>query len=1328
MVGHGRPYRSHGTLLPTATRAACWRKNCALAVFPAIILLVSFTAWAEELRLRIAWGGGQERQWQGIVTLSEGRLADPKPLGIEADEPASMFLEQNDQTYQQRLVIQQRSSRTYDGLDISIDAPLSARCMIELTAADAPDRPLNLEIPLSDVVEEFVNKDLDEKGNRLVATRSPGDQLRVDLTRDCLVFSPGEKFHFTARPHLLPLAEGAKVRLKVQLSPSGGSKELWSAQYDVQAAKGASVPIELPLPDEEGPFDVLLSVTNIPGWSQAVRRPLTWNKTIVERKIQVLVLDPRTPAANPRGQREFTSIIEIDPANPRWWELLGKLPQLQLPKSLRLWNGPLGNGNLKPYRHSLGDLVQLNPNADSPDVSWEAYWLPISQPGQPHILEVEYPSDVTQTLGISILEPNAAGTLAPIGLDSGVEVHCGIIEKTQPPRLLRHRLIFWPRTNAPLVLMTNGRDRTPAVYGKIRVLTGSDRLPRATAPTPWQSQRLFAAYFDRPLFPENFSATQAYDQWCGRSLADWNTFYQGGSRLIEYLQHVGYNGLMLNVLADGSTIYPSTLLEPTPRYDTGVFFTSAQDPLRKDVLEMLFRLFDRERMQLIPSLEFAAPLPELEAIRRWGGPQSEGLEWIGADGNSWSATHPAQRGLAPYYNVLNPRVQEAMLKVLREVAERYCQHPSFSGLAVRLSADGYAQLPGPNWGLDDQTIYQFQEETKTRVPGEGPNRFAQRAAFLDQEPNRRLWLEWRAHRLSKFYARARELVLSIRPESRFYLAGAEMIGGPEAEAELLPAMSRRTTIADLLLRAGFDIRHYHSNQNIVFLRPERLIPGGNIAAKAMELQIGQIPDIDRYFQGSPVSGALFFHVPHEMHIPSFDQKSPIKTSYTWLVSQPALSGTQNRRRFIHSLAALDVQAIFDGGWLLPLGQEDAVRDLVAAYRSLPPLRFQQVVDMHASSQPVTFRVGTYANRTYLYAVNNAPFPTTARVNIQAQPNCRLEELSGLRQVAPLRSTGGGDLYWEVRLEPYDLVAVRLSEPNVQVAMPQVTWSNTIETALGQEISQLGARAAALRSPPPLAVLDNPDFEKPTINNQGIPSWTATLRKEVTIELDQACTHGGKQSARMASNGPVACLMSCPFPAPTTGRLSMSVWLRIADPTRQPLLQLALEGKLGGRDYYRFAPVGQAPDGSTTGIALNSQWSQYIFQVDDLPLEGLSSLRARFDLMGPGEVWVDDVQIFNLAFSRPEIVELSKLISLADVKLQNGQIADCLQLLDGYWPQFLQQHVPLPQDTLPPTKPTSELADQPDIKHPASDEQPAQTPDRTGFFNRMKSLIPEQLRF
>ena len=104
-------------------------------------------------------------------------------------------------------------------------------------------------------------------------------------------------------------------------------------------------------------------------------------------------------------------------------------------------------------------------------------------------------------------------------------------------------------------------------------------------------------------------------------------------------------------------------------------------------------------------------------------------------------------------------------------------------------------------------------------------------------------------------------------------------------------------------------------------------------------------------------------------------------------------------------------------------------------------------------------------------------------------------------------------------------------------------------------------------------------------------------------------------------------------------------------------------------------------------------------------------------MGPGEVWVDDVQLFSLAFANPELVELSKLITLADVKLQNGQVGDCVRLLDGYWPRFLEENVPLPAGAA-----SSEASAAQPRK---AEEKP---PERSGWLNRIKDLVPESLRF
>ena len=157
-------------------------------------------------------------------------------------------------------------------------------------------------------------------------------------------------------------------------------------------------------------------------------------------------------------------------------------------------------------------------------------------------------------------------------------------------------------------------------------------------------------------------------------------------------------------------------------------------------------------------------------------------------------------------------------------------------------------------------------------------------------------------------------------------------------------------------------------------------------------------------------------------------------------------------------------------------------------------------------------------------------------------------------------------------------------------------------------------------------------------------------------------------------GKNAWIRSQPFPTPATGRVSVMVWLRIADPAQQPPLRLAIEGKLNGEVYYRYATVGRGTD-----VKLADNWPTYpyLFHVDDLPARGLTDLSVGFDLMGPGTVWIDDVQVLDRWFYQNERDELLKKIALAKKQLYEGKVVRCHRFLDSYWPRFLLQHVPPP---------------------------------------------------
>ncbi len=1324
-VGQGSPILSP-TQLP---RGHCGHRrapgNARAVVLRLVGLLLAILALGSSrlaaepatLRIRVEWGGGSERRWEGSIGLSRGELADPCALGVEADEPGSVWLAGD------MVTVRQRTGRTYDGLDLSVTAELSEHLLVQLAPA-GQGQATPLRFRLGDLSGDFRSEALDDQGNRVLVRRAPGDRLRVSVKDRSLVFLPGDVFRLEVTPQLLPVPPEAKLRLNVQLLEARGGNTLWQADHTAKAGDGTPIAVNVPLPNQEGVYDIQLLALHA-GWQQAVRVPLGVAKPIAERKVQVLVLNPRTVSTSPTTS-EPTAIDEIDPTSTRRWEeRLARLPQLPVLPKMR--KGPLGNGALQVHQHALGSLAQLQPSRSLAEANWQAYNLAVNRPGLPHLLEIDYPSDLPQTLAISVLEPNATGTLSS-GVDSGIDVPEPIAGEAGAPRWLRHRIVFWPHTKSPMVLLSNRSQQRPAAYGKIRVLAGWEHLPRAFAANATEPARLAVAYLDRPLFPENFSATETLDAWIGRSLDDWQTFYEGGSRLVEYLHYAGFDSLMVSVLADGSTIYPSARLEPTPRYDTGAFFDSGQDPLRKDVLEMLLRLFDRERLRLIPTLDFSAPLPRLEELVRRGGPEAQSLRWIGAEGLPFDETRPIRRGLGPYYNLLDARVQEEMLAVVREVTRGYGQHPSFAALALRLSADGYAQLPGPEWGLDDATIARFQRDTKVQVPGDGPARFAARARFLASEGVQRVWLQWRADEVARFYRRVRAELVAVRPGCRLYLAGAEMLSGPELQGQLRPALPRRTTLAECLLAVGIDPRHYQPDDGVVLLRPEQVAPLGRLGPQAVNLEIQQMPDADRMFQDLAVRGNLFFHVPERIAIPAFDEKGSARTTNGELLAQVLPSGRENRRRFLRALATADAAVMVDGGWFQPLGQEEWLRGVLDVYRRLPAARLERAGETAEGTQAVTLRFGTHNGRTYAYAVNDAPFAATVRVPIEGPNDLRMEELTGTRKLTP-PEVGPQGTFWSVTLEPYDLLGVCFQAPGVRLGRPSVSSPSAVAGELAERVRSLGTRASILGNPVPLTALANPGFEAIGTAATPLPGWTTTAPNDAVARVDHADRHGGVRSLHLTSSGTPIRVLSDPFDVPATGRISVSVWMRVPDASRQPPLQLAIEGKLDGAPYYRFAMVGQAPSGAPPAPPIAAQWANYIFQVDDLPLDGLAQLRVRFDLAGVGEVWIDDVQVFHLAFSRKERIELSKLIALADIKLQNGELGDCLHLLEGYWPRYLEAHVALPAKAAERSAKATEHADS-SVSHSGrrSPRATEASQERSSLMDRFKGMLPRQLRF
>lgn len=1289
----GRP-RSIGRLLP--------------AIGCSLILAAHALATDSTMRLRLVWGGGEARAWQGEIALRQGKVDAPAPLGMAPDEPGSMWLAHG------KLRFDARTPRDFDGVDLTVQGDASDTLLVTIQPAGNPRGLKSIQIPLSELIAGARDEALDDRRNRLQVRRAPGGCLEVESPRRIMVFSPGEGYEFTVRLNQPEVAEGASLRVQMQLAASGTQDALWSDVQTVQWTNTSGPwiwPVRITVPESEGVYDVQIGVTH-----DDLRSRIGLKRTVASRKIQLVVLDPLRESS---GGLSWEVETELDVSHPSWWQRVTNLqvpsvPNLQMP-SLQMPGLPWSESGIWPktagnaaksasgrvegqlQMHALGRLLQLPPVEPHRGPAWTAYPLSLSKVNQPHLLEVEYPSDMPQSLLVSLLEVTSSGAYVPIGVDSGLCVNEQASERR--PQWLKHRLLFWPRSSQCVVLLANPSAKYNATFGKLRVLTGAGCLPPASAERV-EGGRPVLAYLDKPFYARTFSAVEEFDAWNQRGFESWSTFYHAGERWTEYLRFAGYTGAMMSVASEGGALYDSPHLQPTPRYDGGTFLTEGHDPYRKDVLELLLRQFDRAGLQFVPAIDFSTPLPELEALLRENGPEAAGISPQGPD--SAGPQRPSS-GQAPRYNLLHPRVQQEMLRVVRELAWRCAAHPSFHGLALQLSSRGYALLPAEEWGMDDYTMAQFALATGVRVPEVRGGSLAARKAFLLSPQHQETWFTWRASVVHAFHRALAREVAAVQPAARLYLATGGLFDSPQARDRLRPSLKAQDVVGPLLLEWGLDLRQLKETPQIVFLPPGLESPLRSVGSRSVELLLEQSPAMAGLAQFSPLRAALVYRGGEETSLRMESDQVPQQLT---IVPVATPSDDLARRLLAQAVAERDVTMLVSGGWQIPLGQEDATREFHSVLSQLPAEAFQT---MPGVAQPVVVRTLSLPDRTYVYAVNDSSWPVRLQMHLSAPPQAKVLRLGGQVGVEDLPRSEHGAL-WSAELHPYELAGLCILAGRVTIHEPRVDLDGGVAESLKRWKDELSLRVAALRETPARNDVLNGGFDMPASESGAAAHWALLPARGASAIVDTERKFSGEASLRLQSNGPVAVLLSDEFAAPRTGRIAVSLRVRVADPARQPTLRLALEGEYQGKPYVRPTVLGSG------GAPLDHHWGHFLFAVEDLPFEGLSSLRVRFELLGPGEAWLDSVEVSDLAFDETERMELSKLVTLAGIKLSKEQFGDCHRVLNSYWPRYLMAYVPPLDESA--TTPTSRLP-------PAPTSKPTEPPQaEPSWRSRFRRFLPD----
>ncbi len=1302
MVGHGRPsaWKVFGN------RCAFWQIGvgtarlffCGLVLaFYCTVLSPACFGAEKTVRLRLAWGSGTaaKQLWTGAISIDSGVLTELQPLGIEADAPTAVRIDGS------RLIVAPLEKRGFEGCDVTIRADEQALVRVELRNEQAA-QAVFFEAPLAEVISNQLGRRLDESGSYFLARRSPGDVLRVLPTREHLVFDPSETWNLKLQPDLASSLVAGPILIDVQLRSAGATKPSWRLSQQITEATQleSGVDFEIVCPATEGAYR--LTVTARPEEGFATRFvPGQQAKTLATRDIEFVVIDPA--AKLPRLVDRWLPVLTIDPANPHWWQ---RLPNWAQVPRLRDRN-PGAVGNVRPVVRSTptGELVELPPSVTGSDPSWQSYTLPVREPGQPHLVEIEYPVGAEQHLAISIVEPDAAGRVTATQQDASL--FSAGYSTAGDGEVGVHRFVIWPRTRAPQLLIVNRHQTMPGQYGKIKLLKQDTALAALTElPIADDSPRLVAGYLAKPQLTANFGAAEWLDGGSGLSVQSWATFLDGARRLAQTLRFGGYNGVMISVAADGSGLYPSRVIRPSPRYDTGLLAASGQDPMRKDVLEMLLRVFDREGLRVVPTVQMAAPLPRLEVLRLAGDLQATGIGCVGYDGQSWLAENSTSEGLAPFYNPLNEQVQAELVELVAELTTRYGKHTSLAGVGMQLSGEGYGLLPGLAWGLDDRTVAEFSSATGVATPREGADRFAQRTKLLLGE-HRKAWQQWRTVKLSQLYTRLAQQVSAERSDLRLILATEDLFAGPELQQRVRQAIAEPLDFGEILRDHGLDLAQLDAQPTITALVPCRRSATDHLQERALNLRVNTAAEQGDFLPAEQRSAELLYLATSRFRLPSFDQRSPFGAEQTLLTvtSQPRPAGANQRQQLLTALASDDALTIVAGGMQIQLNSDTQTRDILQTLQQLP----SQASNVQTQSQqPVVMRVYREGQATVVALINEAPWPVQAEVALTGSRNGEWRKLGSEEGNSNANAFAGTldqtEQSWQVELQPYDLQAWRFEDEKLRVGQLKTAITDIAKLELERRIQEIESRAGNLNIERPYVELQNPGFELEA-GDESIVGWQLRQGALGSIALIRTGSRSGANALLLKSEDSTGvAVQSHLFPAPNTGQLMVRVFLRFDQLDEGAKLQMVVQDQHEGRRYRQVAAI-------EYGQLAGKGWLPYEFALGDVPFGESEQLRRHFHLTGGAEVLVDEVQLIDLRFDDARRRALVKRIYAAKIALEQEQVVDCLRVVDDYWSQYLVEYVP----------PTEQVASTATKQSPVIEPVPRK--EEKGIGSRLRGWVP-----
>ncbi|RMF43205.1 MAG: hypothetical protein D6753_05800 [Planctomycetota bacterium] len=1215
-----------------------------------------------EFELRITWGGSSPELLEFVAELDQGSMevvrnlaAEPESIGAASESSG------------QRLRVAIPRPIVFAGLDARLRAPLDGQLTLKLVNRSkrvTSEHTICVEDALR-ATDSWV-REVDQSDHRLAVQRLASDRLRVFAEPADEILIAGSRWQLTVGGTYTGLPAGS-YQLRATVRDADGrtvSEQIQPAQLD----HTGSFPlrsIHIDAPETEGPYRLVLALVGERSLTALLSRPLE-----LTRVIDFVVVDPQAPQPRIAGWQTLTTIDAADYAQQSPWSRW--LPG-GLSSTASTWRGlratRLAWTAARPVRVGTARARRLNlrqsGSTDRDEVlqlaagSWIAIPLTGLTPQTPHRVRVTVPIDQPMQLGVAFRSQNGP-LVGSLGNDFQLRI---APHECRAGEVADYDLLFWP-TDAPAMLALCNLDMAgdasiarvavdAAVIAPHRPNDDSDgSQPGAEGSSP--PRRRIALYLDKPLLSEYFAAPKESDPATGRHMATWKTWYTATQRLMQFMHWYGYNTLVIDALSDGGGIMPSQHLQPTPRWDDGVFFSDGRSPGVKDVLRLILQLAEREGIDVVVGLELNTRLPRLEGR-------------AGRDTSLWQQplddTSPGSS--RRFYNPLNRDVQNEVVALMRDLTQRYGQFASFAGVQLKLGHDSHLLFQGDRLGFNPRLVDEYQQAVGARLPPEA------RIAEVMQGPIRLAFLQWRAEQLTDFLVRVGDLIRSGNQSRRLFLNTGPLWDSPaDPQALSNPEMMLRAP-REFLITMGISPEKIDRAEAVVLLTAH--LHGAEPLRRVQEWMREGAKEHATSWADPFMQQTVFWHRAHSL---SSDTESAwvdrlnLATLYPFDVGGAGgISGILSRQ-----LHTRDAWWLAVGGWA-PLNLNDAgVRDVIASLSHVPAIPLMDV-SPRGGKGAVTIRTGATPEAAWILIINASGWEETVHIrHVSARPEVRARLITAPSTprdaaeppLAPLPDD------WSLAVGPYTCQVYRIDDPEWRVVQTTAECPPATTAIVREQLDTLEDRINRASDPTqqqPLPGLRG-GFEQWTA--AGDPAgWTRSSLPGVQIAADDRFPHGGRRCVRMVAGREVAgsaWLQSVAVPPPESGRATFRVWLRSAEP--EPAVRLVVSGRTRqGQRIERHLEVGRG-----TSHPIPTDWGTRPFTLvaDNLPSEQLDAIAFSIEMIGSGELWIDDATAVQSWITPDERIYLHGELLVAREQLNAGNPFPSFALVDGFWGQYLER--------------------------------------------------------